>query len=183
MKTIEGLGRVAEVIPDAIIDIRYATPNNITGKPIYRQPAAYLRHEPLEALARVAQIIRKDGFRIVVHDTLRPQFAQEKLIAACPDPKFVKKISNHRRGTAFDGSLAYADGSYVDMGTDYDDFSALAHAESDNITKSQKQNRTYFRGAMEEQGYVQYLPEWYHFDFNPEEERELFDDKAIAHLF
>src|SRR2546430_14538654 len=44
-----GFVDVRSVVPSALIDLRYATPNNFTGKPVYPADARCLVHESMAA--------------------------------------------------------------------------------------------------------------------------------------
>ncbi len=90
--------------------------------------------------------------------------AQVRLVVAKPSP-----LANHHCGGAVDVTLAYADGTLVDMGTPYP--SEAMSAEwypkfkmlSDEITEIQKLNREILRTAMEEEDFVWYPGEWWHY--------------------
>ena len=51
-----GFVDIPSVIPDAVIDLRYATPDNFVGKPLYPADARCLVHESLApGLAKAAE--------------------------------------------------------------------------------------------------------------------------------
>src|SRR5918911_4984 len=56
------------------LDIRYATPNNFTGRPVYAEARAFLQRPAAEALLRAARALRKQGFGVAVFDGYRPWF-------------------------------------------------------------------------------------------------------------
>ena len=57
-----GLVDVRTVVPDAVIDLRYATPNNFVGVPLYPADARCLVHESMApGLATAAAVLRPDG--------------------------------------------------------------------------------------------------------------------------
>jgi D-alanyl-D-alanine dipeptidase len=74
-------------------------------------------------------------------------------------------VSNHLKGLAVDLTLANYDGTYLDMGTDFDDFSERAHVDSALITPDQQANRKILQTAMEAHGYKPWPYEWWHFDY------------------
>lgn len=177
MQPPEDLVDVAYFIPDVILDIRYATTKNFTGERLYRHPVAWLRNEPLKALSRVAEQLRLIGCRLVIFDAYRPVAVQEKLRMVCNNENYVMEVSNHCRGITVDVTLMSADGQYLDMGTDYDDFSEKAHPDSENISAAQQANRRLLGEIMEKHGFVQHLHEWWHFDYRPDQIWDLIKDE------
>src|SRR6185369_5892713 len=109
---------------DVEIALAYATAENITGKPIYRQAACYL-HENAAAKLRVAiQLAAPLGLRFKIFDAYRPGEAQWKLWEAFPSEEFVanpRRGSPHSRGVAVDLTLIDAGGKELDMGSGFDE--------------------------------------------------------------
>src|SRR6185503_16819579 len=61
-----GLVDVRTVIPDAIIDLRYATSNNFVGVPLYPANARCLVHASMTSGLRTAAIrLRRQGYLLV----------------------------------------------------------------------------------------------------------------------
>ncbi len=166
---------IHDVIPVSILDIRYATANNFTGVQLYRQPAAWLRPEPLTQLAKAAKFFDKHGYQIVVFDAYRSPIVQEKLKSVCNDTDYVADISNHCRGITVDLTLAL-NGQYVDMGTEYDDFSPRAHANYTGLAPEQLANRQLLTEVMTQLGFVQHPNEWWHFDYRPDGQWDVIED-------
>jgi D-alanyl-D-alanine dipeptidase len=159
------LEAIKDEISDVILDIRYATNNNFTGQKIYEESFALLSPEALEALKRAADDFREKGYRIIVFDAWRPEYAQVKLLEACDDGKYVSKRSRHITGRVIDMSLADSAGTYLDMGTDYDDFSEKAHSDDSLVTPEQRKNRQLLREVMLAHGFITYPYEWWDFEF------------------
>ena len=83
--------------PDGFdLDLRYATADNITGRPIYRHARFYLHADAAAALGRAAALARAQGYRLRIFDAFRPTEAQWVLWRAFPDPEFVAESA--RRG-------------------------------------------------------------------------------------
>jgi hypothetical protein len=109
--------------PAIDVDLRYATPDNFTGKTIYDHAVAYLHLDALAALTRAAELAAAQGLRLRVLDAYRPSAAQWRLWAALPDPRFVadpRLGSMHTRGVAVDLTLCDENGEPLDMGTAFD---------------------------------------------------------------
>jgi zinc D-Ala-D-Ala dipeptidase len=166
-----GLVDVRTVVPDAIIDLRYATANNFVGVPLYPGDARCLVHQALApGLTTAADILRRSGQRLVFWDCYRPHDVQVRMFAAVPNPNWVAKpadyAKSHESGRSVDVTLANgSDGSLVDMGTDFDDFTPRSHAlATDGVSADQQANRARLRDAMKAGGLTVYSGEWWHFD-------------------
>jgi D-alanyl-D-alanine dipeptidase len=93
---------VAKTFPTLHIDLKYATADNITGRPIYQEALCLLHTDAATALAKAISIATLAGLKLVVYDAYRPQQAQAQLWDACPNPEYVVDVaigSNHSRGT------------------------------------------------------------------------------------
>lgn len=160
---------VRSVIPDAIIDLRYATANNFVGAPLYPANARCLVHESLApGLTAAAAALRTRGANLVFWDCYRPHEVQVRMFEAVPNPAWVAKpgqyARSHESGRSVDVTIAQA-GRLVDMGTDFDDFSPHATAyATDGVTAQQQANRAALRTAMAAGGLPVYSGEWWHFD-------------------
>lgn len=164
-----GLVDVRTAVPDAVIDLRYATANNFVGVPLYPADARCLVHQDLAAgLAAAASVLRQAGKRLVFWDCYRPHVVQVRMFEVVPNPNWVARPTNqatsHRSGRSVDVTLADASG-LVDMGTGFDDFTprSLAYA-TDGVSLEQQANRALLRNAMKAGGLEVYSGEWWHFD-------------------
>ena len=164
-----GFVDVRTVVPDAVIDLRYATPNNFIGTPLYPPDARCLVHESLaEGLAIAANALRATGDVLVFWDCYRPHDVQVRMYEAVSDPGWVARpgafARSHETGRSVDVTLADAQG-LVDMGTDFDEFSPRSHAyATDGLSVQQRANRKRLRDAMSAGGLTVYRGEWWHFD-------------------
>jgi D-alanyl-D-alanine dipeptidase len=166
-----GFVDVLSVVPDAFIDLRYATPNNFVGQQLYPPGARCLIHQDLvSGVVTAADILRENGKVLVFWDCYRPHDVQVRMFAAVPNPNWVARPSeyarSHESGRSVDVTLADAHyGWRVDMGTDFDDFSPRSHANAaEGITAAQQANRERLRAAMAAGGLTVYSGEWWHFD-------------------
>jgi D-alanyl-D-alanine dipeptidase len=164
-----GFVDVRTVAPDAIIDLRYATPKNFVGVPMYPADARCLVHESMASgLAAAAEKLRPQGDVLVFWDCYRPHGVQVKMWEAVPNPAWVARPSqyarSHEAGRSVDVTIADAQG-LVDMGTDFDDFSprGLAYA-TEGVSPEAQANRARLRDAMSAGGLSVYSGEWWHFD-------------------
>ena len=164
-----GFVDVRSVVPDAIVDLRYATANNFVGVQLYPADARCLVHESLApGLATAAAALRAQGFTVVFWDCYRPHEVQVRMFAAVPDPAWVAKpgpyARSHETGRSVDVTLAEG-GRLVDMGTGFDDFSPRATAyATEGVSALAQANRARLRNAMAAGGLTVYSGEWWHFD-------------------
>lgn len=156
---------LTSLIPDAILDIRYATGNNIAGRVLYDAAQPELEIVAAEQLVEAAEAFRAQGLRIVIWDGYRTPEVQRQLRAVNSDDHYVLEDSKHCEGLAIDLTLARPDGRYLDMGTDYDDFTPRAHADATELTDEQRANRALLAGTMQSCGFTQWPYEWWHFDY------------------
>lgn len=165
-----GLVDVRDVVPDAVVDLRYATADNFVGVALYPTDARCLVHESLApGLRTAAESLRAQGNRLVFWDCYRPHAVQVRMFEVVPDPNWVARPGNsarsHTAGRSVDVTLADTDGRLLDMGTDFDDFGPRALAFAiDGITAEQQGNRARLRTAMAAGGLSVYSGEWWHFD-------------------
>ena len=154
------------------IDIRYATADNFTGRPLpgYERAAALLRPEAARALARVQARLRADGLGLKVFDGYRPIRATQAMVNWATrsgnewvlEQGYVARQSGHNRGATVDLTVVrLATGEEVDMGTAYDTFSEAAHTA--NATGAVRDNRQKLVAAMAAEGFANYDKEWWHF--------------------
>lgn len=157
---------VTDVIPDAVLDLRYATADNFTGAVLYPEATCKLRRAVAARLARAAVRLRKQHRRLVLWDCYRPSSIQRALWKRVPDPRYVadpKVGSRHSRGAAVDVALAGEDGALVAMPTGFDEFSAAAHRRRALVGPSGAEARRLDK-AMRGAGFVAMPTEWWHFD-------------------
>ena len=157
-----------------VVDMRYATPNNFTGAPLpgYSANRAYMRREAAAPLARVQRALTRDGLGLKVFDAYRPARATLAIVewterAGRPDlirDGYIASRSRHNLGLAIDLTLIdLATGREREMGTPFDTFSAAAHTA--NASGEAAANRQKLKAAMEREGFLNYVQEWWHFSF------------------
>lgn len=161
------LVRVSDYIPDAKIDIKYATADNFTKGKIYDFDDAYLRYGTVMKLKKAADALREQGYRLVIWDGYRPQSAQFILFENSPDPTYVsdpnKGFSSHSSGGTVDITLITLDGSAVEMPTGFDDFSEKANRNYDDVSETAAKNSKILEKAMQDAGFKGYSAEWWHY--------------------
>lgn len=163
-----------------LVNLAYSTTNNFLQEDVYGDlHTCYLRREAAEKLDRAQTLLekKKQGFRLVVYDGLRPRDVQYKMwriVKNTPQQEYVadpEKGSIHNFGAAVDLSIVDDQGSLLDMGTPFDYFGDLAQPryekrflEEGGLTKQQIENRKLLREVMEEAGFQGIVDEWWHFN-------------------
>jgi zinc D-Ala-D-Ala dipeptidase len=157
--------------PTIHLDIRYATADNLVGRPVYTQARAFLQRPAAEALARVNAALKKDGYGLLVFDGYRPWAVTKIFWDVTPPEKreFVAdpdKGSKHNRGCAVDLSLySLATGREVPMPSAYDEMSPRAYPAYTGGAAAEREARDRLRRAMEAEGFAVETNEWWHFNY------------------
>jgi D-alanyl-D-alanine dipeptidase len=178
-----GLVDIRAIVPDAIVDLRYATGNNFVGVRLYPAGARCLVHQSMAAgLAAAARQLRRAGYVLVFWDCYRPHAVQVRMFQIVPDPDWVARpgpyATSHEAARSVDVTLADAGTDpacpaaqrvlrhcLLDMGTGFDDFTPRAYAfATDGVTAQAQSNRARLRTAMKSGGITVYSGEWWHFD-------------------
>jgi D-alanyl-D-alanine dipeptidase len=154
------------------LDIRYATSNNLEGRPVYTEARAFLQKPAAEALVLVNKDLKQLGYGLLIFDGYRPWSVTKLFWDLTPkkDKIFVanpKEGSKHNRGCAADLSLyEIATGKEVQMTGVYDEMSERSYPNYTGGTAEQRKMRDLLRSKMEAHGFSVYEYEWWHFDFS-----------------
>ena len=183
---------LSDVVPDAILEIRYYSTYNFVGDRIagYEEPYALLTKEAAEALKEVSDDLAAQGYRLKIYDAYRPQMAVTNFVEWAEDmddtrmkeyfyPELEKDVlfpqgyiaekSGHSRGSTLDLTLFdMTTEKEVDMGGTFDYFGELSHPDYTEITEEQYANRMILRDAMTAHGFKPLSTEWWHFTLENE---------------
>ena len=200
----DGFVLLTDIVPDAILEIRYYSTYNFVGTRIdgYEAPVAILTREAAEALKRASDDLNQQGYRIKIYDTYRPQTAVnhfirwaeqlgDTLTKAAFYPEVDKSVlfdegyicarSGHSRGSTIDLTLIdIRSGKEVDMGGVFDYFGELSHPDYEAITPEQKANRLILRNAMLRHGFLPLDTEWWHFTLSNEPYPDTYFDFPVT---
>ena len=159
--------RVADYIPDIVVDLKYAGTDNFTGQQIYGFTDVYLRYGTVKKLMLVQQKLRQQGLGLKIWDGFRPPSAQFKLWDICPDSTYVANpntgFSSHSRGNTVDITLVDSSGKELEMPTGFDDFSKLADRDYSDCTAEAAANAQLLQDVMTDAGFSAYWGEWWHY--------------------
>lgn len=162
------LVEVTRACPGVIVELRYASPRNITGKPIYPPGArALLRRSVAERLNRAQQFLQDRGFGLKVWDAYRPAAAHRQLWNAVRNPAYVVAPGDtgslHGWGAAVDVTLVDFRGREARMPTDFDAFNEAARYDYRGKDPEVAFNLSTLKRAMAEAGFRHIRDEWWHF--------------------
>jgi D-alanyl-D-alanine dipeptidase len=199
-----GFVLITDVVPEAILEIRYYSTYNFVGERIhaYEAPVAYLTKEAAQALKNVSDDLMAQGYRIKIYDAYRPQTAvdhfkswAEDLDATEMKPYFYPEVdksqlfeqgyiaakSGHSRGSTVDLTIVdMATGMEVDMGGGFDYFGELSHpGYTATLTQEQIDNRMILRKAMMDNGFKPLEEEWWHFTLVDEPYPDTYFDFPV----
>lgn len=188
-----GLVDVSTVIPSLVVDLRYASKNNFTGKVLYPElKICVLQRDAAQQLAKANALLqqRAPGLRLIAYDCLRPrryQWTMWNVVVGTKQQSYVADPnkaggSMHNYGCAIDLSLADATGQALDMGTPFDFFGHKAQPRhemrfyrSGELSAEQLANRLLLREVMLRSGFVAISNEWWHFNaFWPKQVRQRY---------
>jgi zinc D-Ala-D-Ala dipeptidase len=174
---------ITKIIPDIVLDIRYATENNFTHSVLdgYEAPVALLLPETLNALSRVQEKLRRRGMSLKIFDAYRPLRAEAYMMSWAlksgnkhfmdegyvPDNIYdPRRRICHPSGNAIDLTIVDSDGKELDMGTDFDAFTKKSWTM--NAEGIVLENRLYLKEIMEAEGFRYLYAEWWHFSYPDE---------------
>ena len=161
-----GLVDVRTVVPDAVIDLRYATPNNFVGVPMYPAGARCLVDEAMAAgLAAAADALRPGGDVLVFWDCYRPHDVQVRMYRGgvglrlgLPAGPYAR---SHEAGLSVDVTLRAA--APRRHGNRFRRVHAARQRVRDRgVSPAAQANRARLRDAMAAGGLTVYKGEWWH---------------------
>lgn len=170
---------IEKIIPDIVLDIRYATKNNFTKQQIYKSPKAFVRKPVADALVKIQNELNGKGIALKIYDAYRPYSATVKFYEIYPDKNFVaspKTGSIHNRGYAVDVSLiSLASQKELEMPTPFDDFTEKAAHSYLDLPDTALKNRQILKNVMTKHGFTIYNEEWWHYTYKDWKNFELMD--------
>lgn len=194
---------VTDVVPDAIIEMRYYSTYNFTGKRVdgYDMPIALLTREAAQALKGASDELVKKGYRLKIYDAYRPQRAVDCFLKWADNENDVKmknyfypdldksdlfdlgyiaRKSAHSRGSTVDITLFDMEtGKDVDMGSTFDYFGEISQTYCKEITDEQYENRMLLQEAMVNHGFYAITEEWWHFTLLDEPYPDTYFDFSV----
>jgi len=148
-----GFVTLTDVVPDAILEIRYFGTYNFVGKRIdgYLEPTALMTKKAADSLRAVSDDVKALGFRLKIYDAYRPQMGVDHFVrwaADIPDTlmksyfyadldksvlfdqEYIMAKSGHTRGSTVDLTLFdMQTEKELDMGGTFDWFGPESHPD------------------------------------------------------
>lgn len=197
---------ITDVVPDAILEIRYYSTYNFVGSRIdgYEAPVALMTRQAADSLKLVSDELKAQGYRIKIWDAYRPQRAvnhfirwaenlQDTTMKAVFYPMVDKSLlfeqgyilarSGHSRGSTVDLTLVdAATGKELDMGSPFDWFGVESHPDyvsNQPSAISIQNNRQILWDAMLRHGFTMIDSEWWHFTLANEPYPDTYFDFPV----
>lgn len=170
-----------------IIDQRYATSDNFTGRVHYDTVLCLIHKDIASRLLKAERLAKSYGLRIKVFDAYRPVSVQQSLYDSTPKElrMYVAKPSQsslHPKGLAVDITLVGSNGKELDMPSKFDDFSVKAHVDYEGANERQKKNRALLIDIMTKSGFKVNSTEWWHYYVPESSSYPLLDVQFIHFL-
>lgn len=177
-----GLIQIKNLIPEIIVDLKYACKDNFVGIDFYGElKNAYIQPECFEKLKNAYLLLQKEkpGYSFIIYDAARSIESQQLMWNSINVSESIKhwyiadpkKGSLHNYGMAIDISIIDTNGNVLDMGTKFDYFGDLAFPNKTNyffsvglLTKEQYENRNLLMNVMNKAGFIVSKTEWWHYN-------------------
>ncbi len=160
---------IKSVDPSIVVDLRYATADNVTGHPLYPPGTpALVRPSTAARLVKAQRYLQARHFGLKIWDAYRPLAAQIKLWKSSHNGLFVanpehRNGSLHTWGVAVDATLVDSHGGAVSMPSKFDEFSDAARLNYTGDDPVVTFHLKLLQQAMRFGGFYGMRTEWWHF--------------------
>lgn len=163
-------------IPGLVLDIKYASTENVFYTKLYDQPHAWMRLPAAKALAGVQKDLNAMGLGLKIYDAYRPYSVTCRMFDMIPDTIYMGlpwKGSKHNRGIAVDLTIIeLKSGKELRMPTPFDALVYASHPNYMNLPEAVIRNRELLKSVMQKHGFKVDPVEWWHYNF---ESPQVFD--------
>lgn len=146
---------------DILVELKYSSSDNFVGEDMYGElEKAYLELSFAKRVVRAQQYLRSihPNYTLLIYDAARPISVQRYMRSVVEGTEFENFVADgskggrHNYGVAVDLTIATLDGTPLDMGAPFDDFSNKASVK-DTPDSSDPKTRTLaiYRAYAEEQ--------------------------------
>lgn len=190
-----GFVYVDHVIPDIVIDLKYATEHNFVGQKVdgYLKPRCILTREATDALLQVQKELRPFGLGLKIFDAYRPRQAVDHFVRWAADLEdtrtqkefypnleknrlirdgYIAARSSHSRGSTVDLTIVSLESDAPDgelpMGTGFDFFGPQSWPYYPGLPPTERGHRMLLQILMKKHGFEPYPEEWWHFTLKSE---------------
>jgi D-alanyl-D-alanine dipeptidase len=160
---------IRTIDPTIVIDLRYAGPHNVAGRPLYSPGTRpMVRMEVAQRLVSAQRFLQRYNYGLKIWDAYRPRAVQVELWKASHNNDFVANPnagagSLHSWGLAVDATLTDTWHRDVAMPTDFDDFTPAAMWKYQGADPTIRAHLYTLQIAMREAGFYGLRSEWWHF--------------------
>ena len=181
-----------------LVDLKYSSTDNFMGMDMYGNlEKAYLEQDFANRVVKAQRILqeRHPEYTLLIYDAARPISVQRAMRKSVEGTEFERFVADgtrggrHNYGVAVDLTIATIDGTPLDMGAGFDDFTVAASvkgtpdnadprtrtpdiyrtyindmAERGVISHKAAQNRILLIEVMHAAGLYPYRNEWWHFE-------------------
>ena len=169
---------VTKVNPRIVVDMKYATKDNLAKQALYDANVCFLRRSTALKLDAAQKELEGLNLGLKVWDCYRPLAVQHALWKALPDERYVANPrggSRHNRGSTVDATLVDSMGVELQMPTGFDDFSIRAHRHYRDLPEHVIRNRSLLETSMKKAGFIPLPREWWHYDDEKWSDFEVMD--------
>lgn len=193
-----GLVNIKDLDKTIIVDLKYSSEDNFVGEDMYGElEDAYFEREFADRVAHAQRILqsRHPEYTLLIYDAARPISVQRYMHQLVQGTEFEDFVADgtrggrHNYGVAVDLTIVHKDGTPLDMGAEFDEFSDAAAVKEtpdtsdpktrsvevyeayilslvaqDVISAEAANNRILLIEVMHEAGLVPYRREWWHFE-------------------
>lgn len=193
-----GLVDIKSIDDEILVELKYSSTDNFVGEDMYGDlECAYFESSFADRVVKAQQILKRryPNYTLLIYDAARPISVQRHMRMVVDGTQFEGFVADgtkggrHNYGVAVDLTIAHLDGSPLDMGAGFDDFSEAASvkgtpdtddpatrsievyrdyvlglAERDVISLEAANNRLLLIEVMLEAGLYPYRREWWHFE-------------------
>jgi D-alanyl-D-alanine dipeptidase len=161
--------------PMFVTDLSYLRDDNFLGEIFYDKfgiTECYMHKSVMPNMARLEQILIREGYKAILFDCFRPHEAQHYMWKRRPNPRFLanphRHGSMHSRGLAIDIALLDMDGNRMDFANPKDAFTSVSSHDF-VCPKGEEQgcrNRATLKRIMAEAGFRHIRHEWWHYQID-----------------
>jgi zinc D-Ala-D-Ala dipeptidase len=165
----DNLVDIKSVDPTILVELRYATTRNVTGRALYApEMPALVRPTTGARLAKAQEFLRVRGYGLKIWDAYRPLASQMALWVQTHNGTFVADPlsgdgSLHTWGVAVDATIVDDEGRDVSMPSGFDEFSPEAKLHYHGKDPTVQFHLKLLQRAMRHGGFYGMRTEWWHF--------------------
>jgi D-alanyl-D-alanine dipeptidase len=168
-----------DFIPGVVLDIKYATSQNVFYEQLYPKAYALLRFPAADALKKVQLELNSKGYGLKIYDAYRPYSVTCRMWDILPDSIYMGLPwtgSKHNRGISVDLTLVdFKSKREIKMPTPFDALVYASHPYFSLLPEEILRNRDLLINTMIKYGFKVDPVEWWHFNYLSDKSFELLD--------